>query len=72
MTVKTYTTGGNLNATTATGHGVLASVASILVKWQERADMRYKLGALDKEYLIDMGLSAHQVQAEVAKPFWQS
>ena len=54
------------------GNGIMGSIASTILKWQERESMRHQLAGLDKEYLTDMGLSASEAKLETAKSFWQS
>ncbi|MZR32432.1 DUF1127 domain-containing protein [Sneathiella litorea] len=76
MATRTYTNGGNMQFAPVTGHvdnqGILGSIASTILNWQERASMRHQLASLDKEYLNDMGLSTSAVKLETSKSFWQS
>ncbi|MCA1443307.1 DUF1127 domain-containing protein [Ensifer sp. IC4062] len=55
-------------------HYSLATLRSILVTWDERIRFRWDLAqkAKDNPHLIDdIGLTRHEVEAEVAKPFWR-
>ena len=55
-------------------HYSLATLRSIIATWSERIRFRWKLEQLAKEspHLIDdIGLTRRQVEAEIAKPFWQ-
>jgi uncharacterized protein YjiS (DUF1127 family) len=76
MATKTYANGGNMPFAPASGiaggTGIVALIASTILKWQERASMRHHLADLDKQYLTDMGLSANEVSSETSKSFWQS
>lgn len=47
------------------------AVADLVLKWDERARMRYQLQALDERMLKDIGLSRTDTVREVAKPFWR-
>ncbi len=54
-------------------HG-LAALLSMIATWRERIRVRRALGQMSKAnpYLIDdIGLTRRQVEAEIAKPFWQ-
>ncbi|MBO6824812.1 MAG: hypothetical protein JJ879_01315 [Sneathiella sp.] len=55
-----------------TKRGVVSSALETLVTWQARASMRRQMADLDQYNLKDMGLTAHQVEAEIQKPFWQA
>lgn len=48
---------------------------SIIATWRERMRFRRQLGQMSKAdpHLIDdIGLTGRQVEAEIAKPFWQA
>jgi uncharacterized protein YjiS (DUF1127 family) len=52
----------------------LATLRSIVATWSERIRVRRKLEEMSKAnpHLIDdIGLTRRQVEAEIAKPFWQ-
>ena len=52
----------------------LATLRSLIATWRERIRLRRKLQQMSKAnpYLIDdIGLTRPQVEAEIAKPFWQ-
>ncbi|WP_225770677.1 DUF1127 domain-containing protein [Inquilinus sp. Marseille-Q2685] len=52
----------------------LAALRSLIATWRERIRLRRKLAEMAKAnpYLIDdIGLTKRQVEAEIAKPFWQ-
>lgn len=76
MTTKTFTNGGKLHLAPVKGHvggsGIIITIVSTILGWQERVSMRHQLANLDEEFLTDMGLSASQVKAEISKSFWQS
>ena len=76
MATKAVINGGNIHLAPVSGYGssvgVMGSVTALILKWQERATMRYNLASLDEEYLNDMGLSAAQIKTETGKAFWQS
>ena len=55
-------------------HYSLASLRSIVVIWSERIRVRWELQQMSKAnpHLIDdIGLTPRQVEAEIARPFWQ-
>ncbi|MNG31833.1 hypothetical protein D3C84_1177090 [compost metagenome] len=55
-------------------HYGLATLRSIIATWDERKRFRRKLEHMSKAnpHLIDdIGLTRRQVEAEIAKPFWQ-
>jgi uncharacterized protein YjiS (DUF1127 family) len=52
----------------------LATLRSIVATWDERKRFRWQLEQMSKAnpHLIDdIGLTRRQVEAEIAKPFWQ-
>lgn len=52
----------------------LATLRSIISAWRERIRFRWELEQMSKDnpHLIDdIGLTRRQVEAEIAKPFWQ-
>ena len=52
----------------------LATLRSIVARWEERKRFRWALKQMSKAnpHLIDdIGLTRRQVEAEIAKPFWQ-
>jgi uncharacterized protein YjiS (DUF1127 family) len=55
-------------------HDSLATLRSIIATWSERIRVRRELEQMSKAnpHLIDdIGLTRRQVEAEIAKPFWQ-
>lgn len=55
-------------------HHSLATLRSLIATWRERIRVRRKLEQMSKAnpYLIDdIGLTRREVEAEIAKPFWQ-
>ena len=55
-------------------HYSLATLRSIIATWSERIRFRWELEQMSKDnpHLIDdIGLTRRQVEAEIAKPFWQ-
>lgn len=53
----------------------LAIQRSIIATWSERIRIRRELEQMSKDnpHLIDdIGLTTRQVEAEIAKPFWQA
>ena len=55
-------------------HYSLATLRSIIATWDERTRFRWDLEQMSKDnpHLIDdIGLTRRQVEAEIAKPFWQ-
>ena len=58
------TFGGSIGAAVVRG-------ANLLLTWQERAEQRYRLAALDSVGLRDIGLSRADAAREAAKPFWR-
>lgn len=53
----------------------LATPRSIVATWSERIRVRWELEQMSKAnpHLIDdIGLTRRQVEAEIAKPFWQA
>ena len=56
-------------------HYSLATFRSLVATWSERKRLRWDLEQMLKDgpHLIDdIGLSERQVEAEIAKPFWQA
>ena len=56
-------------------HYSLATLRSIIATWDERIRFRWELEQMSKAnpHLIDdIGLTRRQVEAEIAKPFWQA
>jgi uncharacterized protein YjiS (DUF1127 family) len=56
-------------------HYSLATLRSIVATWSERIRVRWELEQMSKAspHLIDdIGLTRRQVEAEIAKPFWQA
>ena len=56
-------------------HYSLATLRSIIATWDERKRFRWELEQMSKDnpHLIDdIGLTRRQVEAEIAKPFWQA
>ncbi|ULJ73338.1 DUF1127 domain-containing protein [Rhizobium gallicum] len=52
----------------------LATLRSVIATWDERKRLRWQLEQKSKDdpHLIDdIGLTRWQVEAEIAKPFWQ-
>ncbi|MBB4232054.1 DUF1127 domain-containing protein [Rhizobium mongolense] len=52
----------------------LAALRSVIATWDERKRFRWQLEQKSKDdpHLIDdIGLTRRQVEAEIAKPFWQ-
>ena len=52
----------------------LATLRNIIATWRERIRFRWELKQMsrDNPHLIDdIGLTRRQVEAEIAKPFWQ-
>lgn len=49
----------------------VAGPRHILATWRDRIRSRWKLAQLDPYLLKDIGLTRQQVEAEIAKPFWQ-
>jgi uncharacterized protein YjiS (DUF1127 family) len=52
----------------------LTTLRSIIAAWNERKRFRWELEQMSKDnpHLIDdIGLTRRQVEAEIAKPFWQ-
>ena len=45
-------------------------VFEALVRWQDRASQRYRLGELNAYLLRDIGLNRSDVAQEARKPFW--
>ncbi|TNE40744.1 MAG: hypothetical protein EP348_01700 [Alphaproteobacteria bacterium] len=71
MAHKMTVTGGNFNVTAAPRAGLLGSVTATVLKWQERAAMRYHLQSMDEEFLNDTGMTSQTLRAEATKPFWR-
>jgi len=52
-----------------------ATLRSAIAAWRERRRFRWELEQMSKDnpHLIDdIGLTRRQVEAEIAKPFWQA
>ncbi|MBB4186572.1 uncharacterized protein YjiS (DUF1127 family) [Sinorhizobium terangae] len=55
-------------------HYSLATLRRIFATWDQRIRFRWDLAqkAKDNPHLIDdIGLTRHEVEAEIAKPFWR-
>lgn len=50
---------------------VVRTVMDMLIRWQERSNMRKQLAEMDERMLKDIGISHAQVRWEAAKPFWR-
>ena len=55
-----------------TTRDLLIRVTNLLAMWQERANARRRLGALDDRMLSDIGIDRATADAESVKPFWRS
>ncbi len=44
---------------------------NLLYTWQDRAQERTRLAAIEDHLLSDMGISRAQADHEAAKPFWR-
>ena len=44
---------------------------AVLVRWQEREEMRNHLMDIDDRILRDVGLTRREVMREIEKPFWR-
>jgi uncharacterized protein YjiS (DUF1127 family) len=56
-------------------HFSLTTLRSIIAAWEERKRFRWDLEQRSKDsphLLQDIGLTRRQVEAEIAKPFWQA
>jgi len=56
-------------------HYSLATLQIVIANWEERIRFRWTLRQMSKDnpHLIDdIGLTKEQVEAEIAKPFWQA
>ena len=56
-------------------HFSLATLRSIIAAWEERKRVRLHLEEMsggNPHLLDDIGLTRRQVEAEIAKPFWQA
>jgi uncharacterized protein YjiS (DUF1127 family) len=53
----------------------LATLRGIMITWGERKRLRCELEQMlkaDPHLINDIGLTRRQVEAEIAKPFWQA
>ncbi|GLS29723.1 Uncharacterized conserved protein YjiS, DUF1127 family [Mesorhizobium albiziae] len=53
----------------------LESLRSMIATWDERIRVRWELeqmSASNPHLIDDIGLTRRQVEAEIAKPFWQA
>jgi uncharacterized protein YjiS (DUF1127 family) len=56
-------------------HNRPATLRSIIAAWEERKRVRWELEQMSRDnphLLQDIGLTRRQVEAEIAKPFWQA
>ena len=56
-------------------HYRLATLRGIIATWDERKRLRWELEQMlkaDPHLIDDIGLTRRQVEAEIAKPFWQA
>ena len=52
-----------------------ATLRGIIAAWEERKRVRWELEQMSRDnphLLQDIGLTRRQVEAEIAKPFWQA
>jgi uncharacterized protein YjiS (DUF1127 family) len=59
----------------AARHHSLAALRNIIAIWEGRKRVRWELEQMSRDdpHLIeDIGLTKRQVEAEIAKPFWQA
>lgn len=55
-------------------HHGLATLRGMIATWRERTRLRRHLAQMAKanpHLIADIGLTRRQVEAEIAKPFWQ-
>lgn len=50
----------------------LARISEVLSVWQRRMRERAELSRWQERDMRDAGLSRHQVEYEIAKPFWRA
>jgi uncharacterized protein YjiS (DUF1127 family) len=55
----------------STGRTLVFSISRQLSAWAETAKQRRELAELSYRDLRDIGLSRHDVEAELRKPFWR-
>ena len=63
------------SAETPRRHSSLGILRSVVATWDQRKRVRCELEQISKDnpHLIDdIGLTGRQVEAEIAKPFWQA
>ncbi len=56
-------------------HYSLATLRSTIATWEERKRLRWELEQMSRDnphLLQDIGMTRRQVEAEIAKPFWQA
>jgi uncharacterized protein YjiS (DUF1127 family) len=47
------------------------TIWTVLLRWQEREEMRSRLADMDDRILKDVGLTREDLLREIAKPFWR-
>lgn len=58
-----------------TGHAGPPALQGLIARWEERARFRWELAqmaAANPHLIEDIGLTTRQVEAEIAKRFWQA
>lgn len=55
----------------AVARRLVVRVVDTLILWQERAQQRHRLAALDPYLLKDIGISRADAWQEANKPFWR-
>jgi len=48
------------------------TLLDLLLAWQDRAESRSRLGALEDCHLDDLGIDRSAARREAAKPFWRA
>ena len=51
---------------------VLAWPFKMLLKWQAHEMQRHAMSRLDRHLMNDLGLSDHDIEAALSKPFWKT
>ena len=51
---------------------VLAWPFKVLLKWQAHEMQRHAISRLDRHLMRDLGLTGHDIDAALSKPFWKT
>ncbi|HJN04924.1 MAG TPA: DUF1127 domain-containing protein [Alphaproteobacteria bacterium] len=51
---------------------LLVRLSDVIARWQDRAQARQQLAAMNGQALRDIGLTWYAAELEIRKPFWRA